>query len=201
MTESETLENKFERTVKRVIRGELGDFLGWKLTLPEEMSPEAQMAYIFLGFDIAGIIDTSGPGLIGYISVGFNEEVSIKLTMSLLGTYTPKIVDIYSAPDVVTDGKDPYAELNLVAASQINEEVEDAVREMANFTAGRMKALLDKEGVKFSIGLPMIIVGKNMTTFATFPMIGKSQHFTVQEGYGCVEFAIQDLNKQQASAS
>ncbi|MEW6488998.1 MAG: chemotaxis protein CheX [Thermodesulfobacteriota bacterium] len=56
-----------------------------------------------------------------------------------------------------------YANMVGQEAPDLNEDVRDAVGELANMIAGGAKAVLAQEGYQFRIAIPSIIVGKGHT--------------------------------------
>ena len=79
-----------------------------------------------------------------------------------------------------------------MADNQLNGQVEDAVRQIAGFAAQSLTDCLQKDGILFEVGLPMIVVGKGMTSFAAFPLSAVTSPFFYVDGCGCLEFGIAD---------
>ncbi len=84
--------------------------------------------------DITGFILLAGPTR-GTIALSFPTSVAIKL----------------------------YAEMVGEEASELTDEVRDAVGEIANMVAGGAKAVLSQGGFTFKISIPEILVGKGRT--------------------------------------
>ena len=82
-------------------------------------------------YDVSGAISLSGR-LQGLISLNFTQDVICPLVGKMLGT------DI----------------------AQVNDQVRDAVGELANITAGSAKEEMDKLEISFKISLPMVIAGR-----------------------------------------
>jgi chemotaxis protein CheX len=84
--------------------------------------------------DISGVIGLAGEAA-GSVAVTFPAGLAKKIYAGMVGQ---------EAPD-------------------LNEEVRDAVGELANMIAGGAKAVLAQEGYHFRIAIPSIIVGKGHT--------------------------------------
>jgi len=86
-------------------------------------------------FDVSGIIGFAG-GCTGGIGIHMAKSVALKLTTAMLG----------------------------VELDEVSAEVEDAIGELANMTAGGSKTALANEGLAFDISLPTVVVGDEHTT-------------------------------------
>ncbi|MEI8345266.1 MAG: hypothetical protein WCG06_04260 [Candidatus Omnitrophota bacterium] len=189
---AESLSTILKKNIREIIHNDLSRYLGWQLLLSEELATENKMAAILVEFDIAAVMSVTGPKVTGYVGVGFKESLAINLALNLKDQFKSTAVDIYAATDPLVFGKDPYADTYVMADNQLNEQVEDAVRQVASFAVQSLTDCLRKDGILFAAGLPMIVVGKKMTSFAAFPLSAVMIPFFFGDGCGCLEFAIAD---------
>jgi CheY-specific phosphatase CheX len=78
----------------------------------------------------------------------------------------------------------------MMSGSRITREVEEAVRRVTEFVAKSMKTCFEEKNISLKMGAPMVLVGKNVTSFASYPFVGHDTNFLVGKGYGTVKYAI-----------
>ncbi len=100
---------------------------------PERGKPFVKTDHVAAG-DISGVIGLAGEA-VGSVAVTFPENLALKVYEAMVGE----------------------------EARGLNDDVRDAVGEIANMIAGGAKAALTKEGYQFRIAIPTIVVGKNHT--------------------------------------
>ncbi len=100
---------------------------------PERGKPFVKTDHVAKG-DISGVIGLAGEA-VGSVAITFPAALALKIYGLMVGE----------------------------ECSDLNEEVQDAVGEIANMIAGGAKATLAEEGYSFRIAIPSIVVGKGHT--------------------------------------
>jgi len=111
--------------------------------------------------DISGTIGVAGEAM-GSVTVNFPQEVALKMVENMLG----------------------------LQIDEINDDVKDAVGEIANMVAGGAKGELSEKGYGFKIALPVVCVGKSHYTAYPKDVPCVVIPFILPEGEFTVEVAL-----------
>lgn len=111
--------------------------------------------------DISGTIGVAGEAS-GSVTVSFTESVAIKIVENMLG----------------------------IEVDSLNDDVKDAVGEIANMIAGGAKGELSQKGYGFKIALPVVCIGKDHYTEYPKDVPCVVIPFKVEEGAFYVEIAL-----------
>ncbi len=111
--------------------------------------------------DISGTIGVAGEAS-GSVTVSFTESVARKIVENMLG----------------------------IEVDSINDDVKDAVGEIANMIAGGAKGELSQKGYSFKIALPVVCIGKDHYTEYPKDIPCLVIPFSVEEGPFYVEICL-----------
>ncbi len=89
---------------------------------------------IAAGNDISGIIGIAG-NLTGFVAMSFPESVALKITAAFLGE----------------------------DKNTLDDDVIDTIGEVINMVVGSAKTTFAKQGMKYDLGLPSVVTGKDHT--------------------------------------
>ncbi len=89
---------------------------------------------IAAGNDVSGIIGIAG-SLTGFVAMSFPESVALKITAAFLGE----------------------------DKTSIDADVIDTIGEVINMVVGSAKTVFAKQGMKYDLGLPNVVTGKDHT--------------------------------------
>ncbi|MDX9703045.1 MAG: chemotaxis protein CheX [Candidatus Auribacterota bacterium] len=111
--------------------------------------------------DISGTIGVAGEAS-GSVTVSFSESVARKIVENMLG----------------------------IQVDSLNDDVKDAVGEIANMIAGGAKGELSEKGYSFKIALPVVCIGKDHYTEYPKDIPCVVIPFSVEEGAFYVEICL-----------
>lgn len=131
------------------------------------IEPERGQLYVKdnekLPYDISGIIGLAGQAS-GFVVISMTEKLAFKVLENFLGE----------------------------TKTEVDEDVMDAIGEILNMIAGGAKQVFSKNGIRFKISIPNVVVGKNH-------MVGKQRNvkcigmtFNVGEDTFVIEVALND---------
>jgi chemotaxis protein CheX len=112
-------------------------------------------------FDISGIIGIAGK-MQGYIVLSFPEQLVLELVSGFLGE----------------------------KKTHMSKDVIDAVGEFVNMIAGSSKRVFAEQGMKYNIGIPSVITGKNHIINRPSNVICLGVNFSIGEQNFVIEVAL-----------
>lgn len=116
---------------------------------------------IAAGHDISGIIGIAG-NLTGFVAMSFPSSVALKITAAFLGE------------DKTT----------------IDDDVIDTIGEVINMVVGSAKTIFAKQDMKYDLGLPSVVTGKDHTVNRPKDIMCIGVNFSLDGEVFCVEVGL-----------
>ncbi|MEI8345382.1 MAG: chemotaxis protein CheX [Candidatus Omnitrophota bacterium] len=165
MGEASNIRQQVIEVGRQVVPYIFDQMTGIPMTFNEEITRKVEYAVLKLRFrlayDLTSLVSVRG---------AVNGYVCLHLSKSLL---FQAISQMISQPVAVIDNN-----------------VKDGAGELGNIVTGNMKTQLYSRGIKYNIGLPLILCGTYVASSARPPLVSSVSVFTSPYGNGCLEVAV-----------